>query len=143
MSLLFALSVQAAMAPQTVTPPAASATPAPSSAEPPRDWSTLPAIPLLPASSDMVRFVRDEVKAGRCARHQTTGSGQVMVVVPMALRLNADNGAEAVVPVAIGCPTIEQFSAGAAQRMVRNLPYRTSLTHHRWYRTVITYTWPG
>lgn len=139
MSLLLALAVQAAVAPQTVTPPPA----APAPSDPPREWSTLPAIPLPPASDDMVRFVRDEVNAGRCVRHQTTQSGQVTVVAPLALRFNAEHGVETIVPVAIGCPTVEQFSAGAAQRMVRRLPYRATLTGDRWYRTVITYTWPG
>ena len=144
MSLLFALAVQALAAPQAVmpqpaTPPVANAVPS----DLPHDWSPLPSITLPPASTEMVRFVREEVSAGRCPHNRMTEDGQVGVGVPLAVRLNAESGAQTVVPLAIGCPTVEQFSAGAAQRMVRNLPHRAMLAADRWYRTVITYTWPG
>ncbi|WP_312488886.1 hypothetical protein [Sphingomonas sp.] len=139
MIALLPLVAQALVAPQAVTPPAANA----ASAEPPHDWSTLPSITLPPASATMVRFVREEVEAGRCARNRVTDDGQVVIAVPMAMRPAGENRTPTVVPLAIGCPTVEQFSAGAALRMMRNLPHRTMLSEDRWYRTVITYTWPG
>lgn len=111
-------------------------------AEPPHDWSTLTSVTLPPAGPDMVRFVRDEVVAGRCQRAKPADE-QVVVVVPLAVRIGSDGVADSVVPLAIGCPTVEQYSAGVAQRMIRRLARRTTLTGDRWYRTVITYTWPG
>lgn len=121
---------------QTMPPPVAAP-------EPPRDWSTLTAITLPPAEPDMVRFVRAEVAAGRCARSRTL-DGQNVLVVPLVVRISAaDGAAESVVPLAIGCPTVEQYSAGVAQRMIRHLAHRTMMEGDRWYRTVITYTWPG
>ncbi len=134
MALLLATAVQ-------VTAPTVPASPA-TAAEPPHDWSTLAAITLPPAAPDMVRFVRDEVAAGRCLRARPADE-QVVLVVPMAIRIGTDGIASSVVPLAIGCPTVEQYSAGVAQRMVRRLTHRTMMTGDRWYRTVITYTWPG
>lgn len=131
--LLIAAALQAATPP--VRPPV-------SPDEPPHDWSTLASITLPPAGPDMVRFVRDEVAAGRCTRARATDE-QMVLVVPMAVRISADAGAETIVPLAIGCPTVEQYSAGVAQRMIRHLAHRTMMEGDRWYRTVITYTWPG
>lgn len=138
--LLAAAATQAIVSTTPVvptTPPVA-----PGTAEPPRDWSTLPALTLPAAGPDMVRFVRDEVAAGRCTRARASDA-QMVLVVPLAIRISADGNADSVVPLAIGCPTIEQFSAGAAQRMARHLAHRTMIPGDRWYRTVITYTWPG
>ena len=147
-ALAFALMQAAVAAPPPVpapapaqTPPPVPATPAP--AEPPRDWTNLPVITLGPAGRDMVRFVRGEVQAGRCNRASRDGSGQMVLAVPLALRVSPDGFVQTVVPLAIDCPTVEQYSAGAAQRMVRHLPHRVMLTGDRWYRTAITYTWPG
>lgn len=133
------------MAATQTLPPAAPAAPAPvaNQAEPPHDWSALPDLTLPPATPNMVRFVRDEVQAGRCPRPKASEAGQMVIVVPLALRFGSEGVAQSVVPLAIGCPTIEQFSAGAAQRMVRQLSHRTLLATDRWYRTAITYTWPG
>ena len=132
---MIALLLLAALV-QVTPPPAAPA-------EPPHDWSTLTAITLPPAEPDMVRFVRGEVAAGRCPRSRQV-DGQNVLVVPLAVRISgADGGAENVVPLAIGCPTVEQYSAGVTQRMIRHLAHRTMMEGDRWYRTVITYTWPG
>lgn len=125
---------------QAATPPAVTAPTPPG--EPPHDWSPLASITLPPAGPDMVRFVRDEVAAGRCTRARPADD-QMVLVVPMAVRISADGSTESVVPLAIGCPTVEQYSAGAAQRMIRHLAHRTLMEGDRWYRTVITYTWPG
>ncbi|HIV78805.1 MAG TPA: hypothetical protein H9899_14905 [Candidatus Sphingomonas excrementigallinarum] len=135
-ALLFAAAVQA-----TTPTPLVPTTP-PSAAEPPHDWSTLAALTLPAAGPDMVRFVREEVTAGRCTRAKVSDA-QMVLVVPLAIRISADGNADSVVPLAIGCPTVEQFSAGVAQRMVRHLAHRTMIPGDRWYRTVITYTWPG
>ncbi len=78
----------------------------------------------------MVRFVRDEVAAGRCTRARQDDA-QMVLVVPLAIRISADGNADSVVPLAIGCPTVEQFSAGRAQRMVRHLAHRTMIPGDR------------
>jgi len=139
---MIVLSLLAAALQVTVPATPATPPPAPTAAEPPHDWSTLAAITLPPASSDMVRFVRDEVTSGRCPRAKATDE-QMVLVVPLAVRLGPDGIANSVVPLAIGCPTVEQYSAGVAQRMIRHLTHRTMMAGDRWYRTVITYTWPG
>ncbi|MGW8135503.1 hypothetical protein [Sphingomonas zeae] len=138
--LLAAATMQATVPTAPVvpaTPPAAAG-----AAEPPHDWSTLSSLTLPPAGPDMVRFVRDEVAAGRCPRARAA-EAQMVLVMPLAIRISTDGSADSIVPLAIGCPTVEQFTAGAAQRMVRHLAHRTMIPGGRWYRTVITYTWPG
>ncbi|MDR6145714.1 hypothetical protein QE363_001507 [Sphingomonas sp. SORGH_AS870] len=142
LATLFALQT-VSVAPQVTVPQPPPPAAAPSASEPPHDWTTLPTLTLPPAGPDMVRFVRAEVQAGRCPRDRVTEEGQVVLVVPMAVWLNADGSAQSVVPLAIGCPTVEQYSAGVAQRMIRQMPYRPMRQGDRWYRTVITYTWPG
>ncbi|MCT8002780.1 hypothetical protein NZL82_12935 [Sphingomonas sanguinis] len=138
---MIALSLLAAVLQATApTPPAAP--PVPTLAEPPHDWSTLAAITLPPAGPELVRFVREEVASGRCPRAKATDE-QMVLVVPLAVRVGPDGIANSVVPLAIGCPTVEQYSAGVAQRMIRHLTHRTMMAGDRWYRTVITYTWPG
>ncbi|MET4897247.1 hypothetical protein RN629_08760 [Sphingomonadaceae bacterium jetA1] len=119
-------------------PPTQAAPPA----NPPHDWTQLPAVTLPPATPEMIRFVRDEVEAGRCS-HPHPADGQVSLVVPLALHFSRDGGASGVVPLAIGCPTIEQFSAGAALRMMRQKPFRAMPAEDHWYRSAITYTWSG
>ena len=140
--LLLAAAMQATVAPPAAIAPAPAQAPAQAPVAPPHDWSTLPALTLPAAGPDMIRFVRDEVAAGRCTRAQATDA-QMVLVVPLAVRIAADGHPDSVVPLAIGCATVEQFSAGAAQRMVRHRALRTPIPGDRWYRTVITYTWPG
>ncbi|WP_343527704.1 hypothetical protein [Sphingomonas sp.] len=131
------------VAAQTPPPAAPAPAPAPAPAEPPHDWTGLPVITLGSAGPDMIRFVREEVHAGRCTRASRDGSGQMVLAVPLALRISPDGLVQTVVPLAIDCPTVEQYSAGAAERMMRHLPHRAMLAGDRWYRTAITYTWPG
>jgi len=133
MSVLLALAaVQAAV----VAAPAVQATIAPAVPMPPADWTTLADIPYLRVtamSADLSHFVRDEVRAGRCAVSVRT------LRVDLAVFVNASGRARRIVPRAIDCPTVEQYASGLVSRMARgNLAAPGADT---WYRTSLTFAW--
>jgi hypothetical protein len=138
MTMLFALLLQAATVPGATPPPSGAApraTPAP-----PADWNALPDLPLQrrwlggPRLSD---YVRDEVRAGRCA---TVDGATTGLSVDIAVLLAADGTTRRIVPRAIGCPTVEQYASGVALRMMRDNIAAPGAD--RWFRTTIAFAWP-
>lgn len=85
-------------------------------------------------------FVRREVAAGRCLA--TTGPQGREVVSPVAILFDARGSIARVVPRAIGCPTVEQFTAGYVSATVRRLGVAGGL-RPGWYRHTVTYRWAG
>lgn len=124
MSALFFLAAQVA----------AAALPAP-----PADWSALPELPLPSgrAGVDPSGYVKREVAAGRCGR-QVEGE----LAAPVAVLMDAGGLVQRVVPRAIGCPTVEQFSAGYVSALARRAGSAARL-RPGWYRYVVTYRWNG
>ncbi|WP_375429417.1 hypothetical protein [uncultured Sphingomonas sp.] len=117
---------------------AASASPP---ALPPTDWSALPDLPVMPrrGAFDPSEYVRREVAVGRCAAPPT--AGEVRIVVPVAILLEADGVVRRIVPRAIGCPTVEQFTAGYVFRLARRITSAEPMRRPGWYRYVVTYRW--
>lgn len=112
---------------------------------PPSDWSRVPslrwkAMPFYDPT--MSAYVRGEVESGRCGA-AIKDAGSSTLIVEVALLASADGRIRAVVPRAIHCPTVEQFTAGLIQRVARNRVDTTGQTGDSWYRTTMTYSWNG
>lgn len=122
MSALFILLAQAAAAPPM----------------PPADWSAMPELPVAARPGfDPSAYVRREVAAGRC---RAAPAGSVMAVTaPVAVLVDAAGAVQRVVPRAIECPTVEQFTAGYVSSLAR----RTAGLKPGWYRYAVTYRWRG
>jgi len=108
----------------------------------PVEWSKLPDLPLIQRrggpSPELSRFVRDEVAAGRCAAAQHDAGGFALSV-ELAVLVSGSGEARRIVPRAIGCPTVEQYSVGIVSRMTRaNLPQAASCL---WYHVTLDFTW--
>lgn len=103
---------------------------------PPDDWSTLPPLRLqrrMPQPSSLSSYVRDEVRAGRCA------AATVPLRVDLAVLVAANGQLRRIRPKAIGCPTVEQYASGLMVRMARRNV--ASPGEDRWYRTELVFAW--
>lgn len=111
----------------------------------PTDWSVLAPMPYATPpqmTAPLVRFVADEVAAGRCPIPRPT-DGHYVIKVDVATLVGADGTIRRTVPRAIACPTVEQYSAGLVVSFAR-----TNLQPHpgaadSWYRATIVYDWRG
>ena len=120
------------------------AVPAPSGpAMPPTDWSLLPDLPVAPprGASDPSAFVRREVVAGRC--RLPPGGGGAGLTAPVAVLVDARGSVQRIMPRAIGCPTVEQFTAGYVSTLVRRAAIAGQLFRPGWHRYAVTYRWAG
>lgn len=99
---------------------------------PPADWTGLPELPLPSArGGEPSAYVRREVAAGRC---RAEGNG---MAVSVAVLMDADGRVARVVPRAIDCPTVEQFTAGYVSALAR----RAGRMKPGWYRRTVAYRW--
>lgn len=107
----------------------------------PTDMAALPALQLLRRRHDdpaLARFVRDEVRAGRCGAARVTRAGYALDL-DIAVLVAANGEARRLVPAAIGCPAVEQYAAGLASRLLRgNL---VAPKAEGWYRLPIAFRW--
>lgn len=130
-----------------VAPPLALApAPGPVQPTPPAldSWAALPRLELRRPGLDLdtlVRFVRDEVAAGRCAGTTNEASGTTSVHAPVAVLVAPDGSVRRLVPAAIGCPTVEQFTVGVIGRLAADNVRAPWPEADRWYRSGLTYTW--
>ncbi|WP_229726547.1 hypothetical protein [Sphingomonas alpina] len=127
-SLIMALALQAAAVAPDVGPP--------------RDWSALAPLPFTtqpdyPAS--LSSFVEDEVKAGHCVPPKRV-DGLSQVDISLAVLIVPGGSVKRIVPQAIDCPTVEQYSAGLILKMSRD-NIKASPATDTWYRTSMTFTW--
>jgi hypothetical protein len=112
-------------------------------AAPPMDWAALPAVRWktpprhAPAASD---YVRAEVAAGRCTAGQRSARLSALRI-DLAVLAGADGRVRAVVPRAINCPTVEQYTAGLIQRMARDNLDTAGRAADTWYRAAMIYSW--
>ena len=110
----------------------------------PADWATLAPLPYVSPpqiTPAMEQFVADEVAAKRCAGPKPV-NGHYIMRVDIATLVGGDGTIRKAMPRAIGCPTIEQYSAGLVIGFVReNLPARGAGAGDQWYRTTLIYDW--
>jgi len=109
---------------------------------PPQDWAPLPLFPLPRAASasDGSAFVRGEVTAGRCKVPPVQADG-VRLIAPVAILVGPGGGVQRIVPRAIGCPTVEQFTVGYLLSLTRAAPGGALPPTPGWYRLAVTYRW--
>ena len=111
----------------------------------PVDWSTLAPLPYATVpqmTPPLVRFVADEIAAGRCALPKPA-DGHYVVKVDVATLVGADGAVRRAIPRAIDCATVEQYSVGLVLKFTRaNLQPRAG-TADIWYRTTIVFDWTG
>ena len=103
---------------------------------PPADWSTLPELALLrhrAPAAELGRYVRDEVRAGRCATSGTT------LKLDVAVMIAANGQLRRIIPRAINCPRVEQYAAGLVSSIARgNVAAPGS---DRWYHYAVMFAW--
>ena len=105
---------------------------------PPSDWSALPLFPL-PRGAQVVdgaAFVRGEIDSGRCKAAPQPDGGHV--VAPVAVLIGEQGAIARIVPRAIGCATIEQYTVGYVQSLVRGGPGAV-VPAPGWYRLAVSY----
>jgi len=121
---------------------AASALPMP---PPVAEWANLPPLrlerPWTPPP-DIARFARDEVAAGRCAAPKGE-DGRYQLRVNVAVLIGAGGALVRVVPAPMGCPTVEQFTAGLITRLAREGVAGPPPGSDTWLRASLTYSWAG
>lgn len=146
--LLLALMLQAAPPSAVVPPhvPSPAASGAGATVQPPAldSWNAFPPLTLLRPAIDMAplsRFVRGEVEGGRCTAAIADASGNTTVHARVAVLVRPDGGVRRIVPAAIGCPTVEQFTAGVIGRLASGNVRAPWPQADRWYRAGITYSW--
>ena len=107
-------------------------------AAPPQDWSALPLFPLPRAGvvTDASAFVRAEVEAGRCG----TTAVQEMAA-PVAILVGPSGAVSRIVPRAIGCPNVEQYTVGYLLSLTRGGPGSAMPPRPGWYRLTVNYRW--
>ena len=131
---MIALALLLQAAPPSTLPPAL----------PPADWSTLPELPIVSprGASDPSGYVRREVAAGRC-RIAPASANESRLAAPVAVLIDAKGGVQRIVPQAIGCPTVEQFTAGYVSTLARRAAVGRTTFRPGWHRHVVTYRWTG
>lgn len=110
---------------------------------PPADWTQLPTLRWKTPPSNVEgasRFVRAEVAAGRCAAAQRAGASMTLHV-DVAVLATAAGRVRAVMPLAINCPTVEQYTVGLVQRMALDNVDTSGQAADTWYHTGMTYSW--
>lgn len=113
------------------------AVPMPPPMPPSGDWSAMPDFPLAAFGGgfDPSPFVAREVTAGRCR----PPAGARRIASPIAVLIGAGGAVQRIVPAAIDCPTVEQYTVGLVSTLARRLDLAT--LRPGWYRYVATYRW--
>jgi hypothetical protein len=109
---------------------------------PPKDWSTLAPLPFTKQpdyTASLTDFVAEEVKSGRCVPPKRT-DGQNHIDISLAVLIVPGGAVKRIVPQAIECPTVEQYSAGLVLSMSRD-NIKASPATDTWYRTSMSYNW--
>lgn len=122
--------------PPAVDPQAAPALPDQTVLALPDEWANYPELKLqrrLPEAKALSSFVRDEVRAGRCA-----ASGN-RLRVDLSVLVAANGQLRRIRPHAIGCPTVEQYASGVMLRKARSNVAPPG--EERWYRTQLIFAW--
>lgn len=105
---------------------------------PPTDWTALPELPVAaPSGPTSSAFVRREVARNRCRAQ--AADGLVEIESPVAVLVDERGDVQRVVPHAIDCPTVEQYTAGYVSSLAR----RAAGLRPGWYKFTMTYRWQG
>jgi len=108
---------------------------------PPFDWSSLPAFPLPRAAvvTDGTSFIRRELSE-RCGGGIDLAQTR-QYAMTVAILVAEAGRVRRVTPRAVGCPTVEQYTAGYVLSLTRGGPGSLTVPSPGWYRLTITYRW--
>ncbi len=110
----------------------------------PADWKALAPLPYVAVpqvTPAMTQFVAGEIATRRCNTPKAD-DGHYYVRVDVAALVSGDGVVRKVVPRAIDCPTVEQYSAGLVLGFSRdNLRMNGESAADQWYRTTLLYDW--
>lgn len=111
-------------------------------AAPPQDWTTLPIFPLAGpgVAKEATDFVRGEVEAARCRVGPVQPDG-TRIAAPVAILVGPAGGVRQIVPGAIDCPTVEQYTVGYLLSLTRAAPTSPAPPRPGWYRLTVSYRW--
>ena len=111
----------------------------------PADLSVLPPVPYIAPpqmTAPLVRFVADEIAAGRCTPPRPA-DGHYVIKLNVATLVGADGAVRQARPDAIDCPTVEQYAAGLVIRFARSNIQPRPGSEDSWYRATIVFDWQG
>lgn len=109
----------------------------------PIDWAALPELAYRnpPAiAPNMVRFVVKEVSSGRCKLGDSAKAAQALTV-DVAVLVDPDGTIRSVVPRAMQCANVEQYTAGLVTAFTRNNMLPRAAQAESWYRASVTFSW--
>ncbi len=109
---------------------------------PVHQWADLPVFPLPRAASaaDASAFVKAEVEAGRCAAATSVEDG-MHLAAPVAILVGPSGMVRQIIPQAIGCPTVEQYTVGYLLSLTRAGPGSAMTPQPGWYSLTVGYRW--
>lgn len=115
---------------------------APQQMAPPPDWAALPVYPLQESTTpdDASDFVRGEVEAARCRIGPLQPDG-ARLVAPVVILVGPGGTVRQIVPGAIDCPTVEQYTVGYLLSLTRAGPPSKLPLKPGWYRMAVAYRW--
>ena len=111
----------------------------------PFNWAALPlfAVPIRTDGANVTAYVESEVKAGRC-KVVPDDAGVSRLDVPVAILVGSGGTVRQVIPQAIDCPTVEQFTVGYVSTLARSaLAVDRDRVRPGWYRLPVAYQWQG
>jgi hypothetical protein len=145
-ALLLAAVQTAAPATPQAPPPVVAPAPSPPAAPavpPVTEWPSLPLYPM-PRSATIPEastYVRAEVEAGRCQPLAPPQADAARVIAPVVVLVGPRGTIRRIVPRAIGCPTVEQYTVGYLLSVTRTGAGFTLPPAPGWYRLTVTYRW--
>ena len=106
---------------------------------PPHDWGTLPSFPIdIMVPSEAVAYVREQVRDGHCPLNPAPAH---TLAVPVALLVGPQGDVRQIVPQAIHCPSVEQYTVGFLLSATRRPTGWTTPPAPGWYKLTPTYHW--
>ena len=110
----------------------------------PADWSMLPPLSFREEpqiTPTMQRFVRDELRSGRCKPTPSVLSRGTLTL-DLAVLVAPNGFIRRVVPRAIDCMTVEQYAAGLVTRFARGNLRQRIVAGDVWHHVTLTFAPP-
>ena len=107
------------------------------------EWDRLPPFPV-PRAADIVdgaSFVQGEIDSGHCQPSPASPAAGVRLVAPVAILVGETGIVRQIVPQAIGCSTIEQYTVGYLLSLTRTGADTAPSPEPGWYRLNVSYRW--
>lgn len=109
----------------------------------PIDWAALPALPYRQTpqpTAAMAGYVLAEIRRTGCP-YPIPGQRRAQLRVDVAVLIGENQLVRATTPRAIGCPTVEQYSAGLVVSYARGNLLPHVVAEGGWYRATLLFDW--